>query len=286
MDGDGYGSSNSSVEACTAPNLYVSNADDCNDLEPTAYDNAFETCDGIDNDCNGQIDEGVQNTYYLDADGDGYGTANYSVEACSAPNLYVSNTDDCNDLEPTAYDNAVETCDGVDNDCNGQIDEGVLNTYYLDLDGDGYGTVMTEACTSRVAMPLILVIVMMTVPMFIRVPMKFVMASTTTAVEALMKMTPYMIVPVISCITLMKMVMALAPILLAYSLVCLQVMTMYYSGKTVMTKTVTSHPTLSRNAITSTTTVMVSSMKTLSTLTVSTPLMITAEVAIPYVMMR
>ena len=59
--------------ACSQPNNYVTNANDCNDSNALAYNGVSEVCDGSsDNDCDNQIDEGVQNTYYLDNDGDGY----------------------------------------------------------------------------------------------------------------------------------------------------------------------------------------------------------------------
>ena len=57
--------------------------------------------------------------------------------------------DDCNDEDPSIGPHAVEVCDEVDNNCDGQIDEDVMTTFYSDLDGDGYGTEaeVTEACT-------------------------------------------------------------------------------------------------------------------------------------------
>ena len=48
---------------------------------------ATEVCDGFDNDCNGDIDEGLLNMYYADADNDGYGDANQVLEACSLPGM-------------------------------------------------------------------------------------------------------------------------------------------------------------------------------------------------------
>lgn len=85
----------------------------------------------------------IGETYYLDADDDGYGTSNTSVVALSAPIGYVSNTMDCNDTNSSINHFAPEVCDGVDNNCNGLIDEGfTLITYYLDFDNDGYGSVL------------------------------------------------------------------------------------------------------------------------------------------------
>ncbi|MBI2394219.1 MAG: putative metal-binding motif-containing protein [Deltaproteobacteria bacterium] len=73
----------------------------------------------------------------VDADGDGHAPA--SLGSCGT---------DCNDGDPSAYKGAAEVCDGVDNDCDGSIDEGVLRTCYADGDGDGFGlkTVASQRC--------------------------------------------------------------------------------------------------------------------------------------------
>ncbi len=65
----------------------------------------------------------AQSTYYRDADGDGYGNAMNSVNTCSVPNGYVLDNSDCDDTDSTIYPGANELCDGLDNNCDGQIDE-------------------------------------------------------------------------------------------------------------------------------------------------------------------
>ncbi|MFM7727881.1 MAG: putative metal-binding motif-containing protein, partial [Flavobacteriales bacterium] len=111
---------------------YTSCGGDCNDNNAAIRPNATETCNTIDDNCNGQIDEGVTSTFYADADGDGYGNASSSVAACSAPAGYVSNSTDCNDNNSDVRPNATEICNSIDDNCNGQIDEGVTSTFYAD----------------------------------------------------------------------------------------------------------------------------------------------------------
>ena len=149
-DGDGHGTSAMTMTTCTAPAGYVTTSDDCNDARADVYPGHAEVCDGADNNCNLVTDEGVQITYYRDADGDGHGNAAVTTQACSVPAGYVTSTDDCNDARNDIYPGHAEVCDTVDNNCNNQTDEGVQNTYYRDADGDGYGNPQstTMACSA------------------------------------------------------------------------------------------------------------------------------------------
>ncbi|MES2621974.1 MAG: MopE-related protein, partial [Bacteroidota bacterium] len=152
-DGDGYGDASVETSTCDgAPSGYVSDATDCDDTDGAINPGAAEICNGIDDDCDGTADEGVLLTFYLDADNDRFGNVSSTIQACSPPAGYVANGNDCNDSNNAVYPGATELCNGIDDNCNGQIDEGSsrLSTYYADADGDGFGNVNVtiEACSA------------------------------------------------------------------------------------------------------------------------------------------
>ncbi len=132
-DGDGYGNPAAVVYACSAPDGYVVDGTDCNDADPAVHPGVTEVCNGKDDNCSGQIDEGVSLTFYRDADSDGYGDPLAALQACSAPVGYVTNNTDCLDTNAAVNPGAAEiTYDGIDNDCN------PLTFDTVDADGDGY----------------------------------------------------------------------------------------------------------------------------------------------------
>jgi hypothetical protein len=129
-----------------------------------------EICNEVDDNCDGEIDEFVQITFYADQDGDGFGDNNNVTFACSQPLGYVENffdcddnailymdtdgdgygssvidacgvlnTGDCLDFDDTVNPGATEVCDGFDQNCDGIADENLLTTYYADQDSDGFG---------------------------------------------------------------------------------------------------------------------------------------------------
>jgi len=86
------------------------------------YQTIESKCDGIDENCDGKIDEGLKNTYYEDNDKDGYGDPTSLTERCDITDKYVNNSLDCNDNNKDINPDANEICDGIDNDCDGKID--------------------------------------------------------------------------------------------------------------------------------------------------------------------
>ncbi len=132
-DGDGYGWLPSQVFECSAPTGYVSESTDCNDTSDQAHPGGTEVCDSLDNDCSGETDEDASDaaTWYLDGDGDGHGSG-LSQLSCDQPTGFTDNSDDCDDGNSATYPGAAESCDLLDNNCDGTTDEG------LDGDSDGF----------------------------------------------------------------------------------------------------------------------------------------------------
>jgi alpha-tubulin suppressor-like RCC1 family protein len=138
-DGDGYGTS-ATVVAC---DIYIglsTSTGDCDDSNNAIHPSAAETCDGIDNNCDSSIDEGVTTTFFADTDSDGYGDPNNAMAACSLPIGWVTDNTDCVDTDATIYTGAPEVCNTTDNDCDGVEDNG------NDTDGDGYDDVCGGDC--------------------------------------------------------------------------------------------------------------------------------------------
>ncbi|MEY5000175.1 MAG: hypothetical protein RLZZ211_211 [Bacteroidota bacterium] len=173
VDGDGFGDPAQDTLLCNAPAGFVANNTDCDDtdalvnpttvwyqdldndqvgnsnatqvacLQPVGYVLVNGDCD----DTNAAIVAPV--IYYTDADQDGFGDDASATPFCQAPVNMIAIGGDCDDTDNTVYPGATEVCDGLDNNCNGQFDEGLtfLN-YYFDGDSDGYGIGnSTVSCT-------------------------------------------------------------------------------------------------------------------------------------------
>ena len=115
-------------------------SEDCDDANAAIHPFAAELCDGVDNNCDNQIDEGLDGVWYADADADGFGDIDVPSTGCAQPTATATNATDCDDTSAVTYPGATELCDGVDNDCDAATDNGlVFETWYVDQDGDGYG---------------------------------------------------------------------------------------------------------------------------------------------------
>ncbi len=146
-DGDGFGKDNDFKCLCKSKDKYsTTNAGDCNDSDKNVNPLAHETCNGKDDNCNGLVDEAVKLTFYKDNDGDGFGNPADSEQACTKPTGYVANGDDCNDFNKDINPDAKERCNGIDDNCDGAVDNGLkLADIYPDLDGDGHGSSTSHA---------------------------------------------------------------------------------------------------------------------------------------------
>ncbi|MES2640207.1 MAG: MopE-related protein [Myxococcota bacterium] len=190
-DADGFGAPGEAISACEQPDGYVPDATDCDDTsalvhpgadeadctDPVDYNcdgtvayadadadrfvacldcddrapdvnpGATETCNGMDDDCDGAVDEadaGV--TWYADTDGDGYGTPDTTTTACDAPSGYVGDATDCDDSSAGVAPGLDERCNGIDDNCDGAVDDASSvdqRTWYIDADGDGAGLATT-----------------------------------------------------------------------------------------------------------------------------------------------
>jgi hypothetical protein len=125
---------------CIADATYkTTKAGDCNDSNENIYTGAVETCDGVDNNCNGTIDEGC------DADGDGYCSS--SKVTVGTPPACPNGGGDCNDTNKNINPGATDSCTGGgDMNCDGVLSPGAgaCTTYYYDGDADGYGANITQ----------------------------------------------------------------------------------------------------------------------------------------------
>ncbi len=156
-DFDTHGDSATQTLRCEFGPGWVSTGNDCDDERSNVSPTGIEECDGLDNDCDGETDEGLRViNFYRDADEDGYGNPEDIDQACAPPEGFVENPFDCDDTDPLTYPQAGEFCDEKDNDCDGAVDDAdnfvdpdSMPFWYFDGDNDGYGTpdLFQQRCT-------------------------------------------------------------------------------------------------------------------------------------------
>jgi hypothetical protein len=110
-DGDGAGDPGDAVIACDAPPGFVTDDGDCDDADPAVRPDGAERCNGLDDDCDGRIDDDAADAtpWFTDADGDGFGDPTQVTYACQPPAGAVGNDVDCNDGTATEGDCAAGT---------------------------------------------------------------------------------------------------------------------------------------------------------------------------------
>ncbi len=131
IDGDNYGAGVPITACIRPPNAYlamelIATSGDCNDAVAAINPAATETCDGLDNDCDGLTDENVSTQYFADADGDGYGNSSINIYACTQPVGYVLSNTDCNDNAANVH---------------------TPQPYFIDADNDGFGSTPINLCS-------------------------------------------------------------------------------------------------------------------------------------------
>lgn len=152
-DLDGYGMGVGKCLCYDPGPGYAIKSGDCNDSSTAIHPGAKEVCNGLDDDCDGIVDnENAEKCtpYLFDNDGDGWASeVNASNQRClCGPDPVTKFTAqpkldwDCDDTRPDVFPGAKEICDGLDNDCDGITDpegSGLAEPYYYDGDGDGFG---------------------------------------------------------------------------------------------------------------------------------------------------
>ncbi len=127
-DGDGAGPLATGRVFCRAPlkEPWVKTFGDCDDADPAVGPLASERCNAKDDDCDGEIDEGLaRQTWYRDVDHDGFGEdcAGCQLLACTQPVDYAARAGDCAPTNPAVFPGAPERCNQVDDNCNGPLDD-------------------------------------------------------------------------------------------------------------------------------------------------------------------
>lgn len=153
VDGDGFGAGEPEP-SCLPLHGRTTRPGDCDDGDARVHPDGVETCDGVDEDCDGAVDEGhVVRAWFADQDGDGWGDPATSVQTCAPEQGWTAREGDCDDADPEVHPDAQEACNGIDDDCDELVDDDDPDleppAWSEDADGDGWGDalgVLVRAC--------------------------------------------------------------------------------------------------------------------------------------------
>ncbi|MEQ8461695.1 MAG: MopE-related protein [Sandaracinaceae bacterium] len=138
VDGDGDGQL--AARCCNEMDGALVCGTDCDDTRAGISPLVPEVCNGLDDDCDGTVDEGVALMGFVDGDYDGVGDDARAMIACADAPGFATVGGDCDDGDAAVRPGFAELCDGDDNDCDGTIDESPTEVdWYGDRDGDGFG---------------------------------------------------------------------------------------------------------------------------------------------------
>lgn len=159
QDGDGYGGKKTVFDydcSDSIPIGYSKKGGDCNDLNRYINPGAEEICNGVDDNCDNITDPENSkecNKYYNDSDEDGFGTDKFRCLCISEREFRALEKGDCNDNNHKVHPDAKEICNDIDDNCNGETDEGEngvnCRPFYRDSDGDGYGIGEDSKCLCK-----------------------------------------------------------------------------------------------------------------------------------------
>jgi len=156
FDGDGHGRASMPRLFCAgpAPEGYADVGDDCDDNRDTTYPGAIEYCNLRDDDCDDEIDDdAIPVEQYPDADGDGFYSpaereSGETFVGCVPTDGWAADPGDCAANDETRHPDAEETCNLLDDNCDGRVDERVRPTC-----GEGWCRRESSTCDVAACVP-------------------------------------------------------------------------------------------------------------------------------------
>jgi len=112
-------------ECCNSNGPTLLCGTDCDDTTLARRPGQLEICDGVDNDCDDVVDEDTSAVdWFSDNDGDGFGAPGSAMSSCTPLSGRSLANSDCDDTRRDVSPVGTERCNGRDDDCDGQVDEG------------------------------------------------------------------------------------------------------------------------------------------------------------------